>query len=176
MTTSVAAMTPNAGNNADATRKPSVSPRKVPPSSSAIKIPRKATARPMKLQGNASRNDAINGNSPRRRITGTARRSKAAKSLEAADDGFDATDDLDIARVDWRHCAILRLQTDTPRLTVEALDRGLAVEHCDDDFAIFGASLGTNDDQIAIENRSLHHRIALHAQHERVGDPRHEPS
>jgi hypothetical protein len=50
-----------------------------------------------------------NGSSPSRRIIGTARRSKARKSLEAADHGFDATDDLDIARVDWRHRAILRL-------------------------------------------------------------------
>src|ERR1700677_428315 len=152
MTTSVAAITPNAGNSADATRKPSVSPGKVLPASSVIKIPRKAAARPMKLHGNASRNDAINGNSPRRRITGTARHSKAAKSLEAADDRFDATDDLDIARVDWRHCAILRLQADAPDLTIEPLDGGLAVEHRDDDFTIFSASLGTNDDEITVEN------------------------
>src|ERR1700722_9382845 len=128
----------------------------------------------MKLHGNASRNDAINGNSPRRRITGTARLSKAAKRLEAADDGFDATDDLDIARVDWRHCAILRLQADAPYLAIEALDRGLAIEHCDHNFAVLGASLGTNEDEIAVENRSLHHRIALDPQHERIGDARHE--
>src|SRR5579863_2426621 len=161
MTTRVAAMTPNAGSRADATLKPKLCPRKVPAASSWIKIPRKATAKPMKLQGSASRKDATNGSSPSRRMTGTARSSKARKSLEAADDGLDATDDLDIARVDWRHRAILRLEPDAAGLAVEAFHRRLAVDHRDDDLAVLRGALRPNEDQIPIHDRSLDHRIAL---------------
>jgi len=67
---------------------------------------------------------------------------------------FDATDDLDIRSRRLRICAILRLHADAPRFTIEALDRGLAVEHCDDDFAHFRRFAGANDDEIAVENRA----------------------
>src|SRR5579871_3750502 len=134
----------------------------------------KAAASPMKLHGSASRTAATKGSSPRRRMTGTARASKARKALEPADDGLDATDDLDIARVDWRHRAILRLEPDAAGLAVEAFHRRLAVDHRDDDLAVLRGALRPNEDEIPVHDRSFDHRIALYAQHERIRRARHE--
>jgi hypothetical protein len=83
-------------------------------------------------------------------MIGTARVSNARKALEAADDGFDATDDLDIARVDWRHRLILRLEPHSPCLPVEAFHRRFALEHCDDDLAVLGGALRANQNEIAV--------------------------
>src|SRR5580698_366741 len=157
-TASVAAITPNAGRSAPATRSPSVCPASVPEASWTSTTTTNAPASPAKLHGRASRSATTNGNSPSRRMTGTARCSNAIKSLEAADDRFDPADDLDIARVDWRHRTILRLQTYAIGFAVEALDGCFAIEHRDDDFAIVRRGLRPNQDKVAVENGGVDHR------------------
>src|ERR1700729_1773336 len=102
-TRGAAAITPKAGSSAAARRSASGVPGGAPARNCTARSATNAAARPMKLQGSASRTATTKGSSPRRRMTGTARASNARKALEAADDGFDAADDLDIARVDWRH-------------------------------------------------------------------------
>src|SRR5580704_6752350 len=167
-------MIPNEGSSAEASRNPSEGVCGTPVASCRIKITTKAAASPMKLQGSASRTAATNASSPTHRIAGTARFSNDRKTLEAADDGFDATDDLDIARVDWRHRLILRLEPHPPCLTIEAFHRRFAVEHRDHDLAIFGAALRADQNQIPVENGGIHHRLSLNPKHDPVRSPRHE--
>src|SRR5579862_3431460 len=161
-------MTPKAGSSADASRSPSGCPRPDPACNCTPSTTRNAAARPMKLHGSASRTAITKGSSPRRRMIGTARPSKARKALEAADDGFDATDDLDIARVDWRHRLILRLKPHPPGLPIEAFHRRFAIEHRDHDLAVFGAALRADQDQIPVEDGGIDHRVALNPKHEAV--------
>ena len=70
--------------------------------------------------------------------------------------------------------AILRLKPDTPVLAIVAFHGRFTVEHRHDDLAVARDALRPHHDQIAVRDRCLNHRIALHAQHERIGDARHK--
>src|SRR6185437_3681017 len=108
-TVSVAAMTPNPGKNAAVRRSANGTPASAPEIERVVNTATKPAARPAKLHGSASRTAATNGSSPSACIRGAIRASKNSR-LKAANDGLHPSDDLDIARVDWRHVAILRLQ------------------------------------------------------------------
>src|SRR5579884_1865069 len=144
-------MMPNAGSSASEIRLTRLAKNGPCTGTSAMKSASPA-ARPAKLHGNASRTATMDGAS--------------AMLLQFANHGLDAADDSDIVRVDWLHRRILRLQTDAPVLTIEPLYRRFTVEHRDDDLTVVCRFLRTHDDQIAVENRRIDHRIALHAEHE----------
>src|SRR5665213_1575104 len=78
-------------------------------------------------------------------------------------------DDVTIVGVDWRHGGVLRLQPHAPALAVEALDRRLTVDHRDHDLTVVRVRTGLDDDQIAVQDRRVDHRVALDPQHEPAG-------
>src|SRR5579872_6455541 len=159
-------MTPNAGRYACARRSANACPG-VAGKSATI-----ATMSALNDNGSASRTARRYGRFAKRRTCGTTRRSNhvAIGFLESADDGFNAADDLDIARVDWRHAAILRLQPNATRLAIEALHGRFALDHRHHDLAVACGTLRPHEDEIAVENRRVDHRISLNAQHERIRD------
>jgi hypothetical protein len=86
--------------------------------------------------------------------------------FESADDCLDPADDGDILGVDWRHRRILRLQPDASGLAVEPLNGRFTFDHGDDDLAVGRIGPRIDDDQIAVKDRRIDHRVALHTEHE----------
>src|SRR5207248_11367534 len=81
----------------------------------------------------------------------------------------DATEDLDMLCVDRLECVVLRLQADAPTLAEEALHGrlvGRLVVACerDDDLPVPGVLSALHDDDVAVEDAGVHHRVALDAQ------------
>src|SRR5947209_8415811 len=145
-------------------------PGKGRPSSAAASRASSAASATANATGSDSCSARTAGASANRCASGAAARS--SRALQFADDGFDSADDGDIVGVDWRHGGVLRLEPDAPVLAVEPLDGRLAVDHGDDDLAVVRVGARLDDDQIAVQDRRVDHRVAFDAQHEAAG-PRH---
>src|SRR5258705_3628229 len=75
---------------------------------------------------------------------------------------------LDMIRIDHQrlHCRIGRLQAHAPVLPIELLQRDIrAAEECDNHFPVVGGFAVLDDDEFAIADVLVNHRIALDAQH-----------
>src|SRR5579885_2125678 len=154
--TSTNAMTPNDGNSASAILCKILANTGSRPGTSPMNASKPAT-RPAMLHGSASRTATSAAASPNLR-----------SALEFSDHSLHAAEDRDIARVDWRHRTILRLQPNAAVFLIKAFDRRFALDHRDHDLPVVGRFLRPYDDQIAVEDRGIDHRVALHAQHEAV--------
>src|SRR6202011_2009727 len=93
-------------------------------------------------------------------------------ALKLSNDGFDSDDDWENGGGEWRHGGVVRLEPDPRTLDVEAFDGRLAVDHRDDDLTVVGRRPRLDDDQVAVEDRPVDHRVAFDPQHEAAG-PRH---
>src|SRR6185295_3157681 len=77
--------------------------------------------------------------------------------------------DLDVARIDRLHGAARRLQPHAILLLEEALQRrAVVLEQRDDDVAVPGGALLLHDDEIAVVDVVVDHRLPANAQNERV--------
>ena len=143
------------------------------PVSTKTTRPASATSNPPKPIGSDSRRPSTAGAVPKRRANGATRSSSQLNrstmgGSESSDDCLDSSDDRDIVDVDWLHGTILRLQPDPAGLAIERLNRRFTIDHRDDDLSVLRGRLRLDDDQIAVEDRGIDHRVALDAQHERA--------
>src|SRR5918995_1493792 len=94
-----------------------------------------------------------------------------ARSLQGPEDADDLAEDADVAGVDRLERRVLGLETDPVGLAVEGLDRRLVrrlvvAGERDHDLAVPRRVLAAHDDDVAIEDPGLDHRVAADAQEE----------
>lgn len=62
----------------------------------------------------------------------------------------------------------MRDEPDVAVVLAEGLDGGLVIQQRRDDVSVLGRVLFANDHEVAVADRGVHHRIAMHLQHEQV--------
>src|SRR5436190_19989514 len=94
------------------------------------------------------------------------------KLRQLADYADDLPLDLHVPRIDRRHRALRGLQPDTVLLFVEALQRcDVVLENRDDDVAVACGVLLLHDDEVAVVDVVVDHRLAPDAENERLASP-----
>src|SRR4051794_16323859 len=107
--------------------------------------------------------------SPAARIDSTVSRTGAARENrrlhDAPDYAGDDSDHLRVAAVDRLHRRICRLQTDAIGFRIPVFECGLAlVGDCYDDVSLVRRASAAADDDVAIGDLGVDHRVALHSQ------------
>ena len=87
---------------------------------------------------------------------------------EGSEEGDQVAQNLYVFGVDGFHGAVFGLQTDSVFLVIDALYGGFVFNHSNNDIAIFGVVLLSDDNDVAVKNACFDHAFALYAKGKHV--------